>query len=266
MDLNEWNPFWATYFSVMAFLIIVGNSLTIATLLRKTFRKRPQFLLISLAFADLLVGCATTLFVIVKCGFFALSFVFDIFDMFAGLSSIFHLAVISLERLHATVRPFRHRQLGLKPYWVAIATPWVLSSSVSTLMKTRFRGMLYGVPLIIVIICLTTPLLITCFSYLAIWIKRRISPENMRSFRQNQEARFSKSIFLVTAASFLTWTPFLVVHIIILVTVYLRIPLFVFFCIVLVHFSNSFVNFIIYIIRFPSYRKALFSLCRCSVL
>ncbi|XP_044162893.1 adenosine receptor A3-like [Acropora millepora] len=260
MDLNDWNPFWATCFSVMAFLIIVGNSLTIATLLRKKFRKRPQFLLISLAFADLLVGCATILYVIVQCGFFALSFVFDILDMFAGLSSIFHLAVISLERLHATLRPFRHRQLGLKPYWVAIATPWILSSSVSVLMKID------GMPLIIVIICLTTPLLITCFSYLAIWRKRRIRPETVRSFRQNQEARFSKSIFLVTAASFLTWTPFLVVHIIILVTVYLRIPLFVIFCIVLVHFSNSFVNFIIYIIRFPSYRKALFSLCRCSVL
>ncbi|XP_067016557.1 adenosine receptor A3-like [Acropora muricata] len=260
MDLNEWNPFWATCFSVMAFLIIVGNSLTIATLLRKKFRKRPQFLLISLAFADLLVGCATTMYVIVQCHFFALWFVFNIFDMFAGLSSIFHLAVISLERLHATLRPFRHRQLSLKAYWVAIATPWILSSSVSVLMK------IHGMPFNIVIICLTTPLLITCFSYLAIWRKRRRSPENVRSFRQNQEARFSKSIFLVTAASFLTWTPFLVVHIIVLVNMHLRIPPSVVFCIVLVHFSNSFVNFIIYIIRFPSYRKVLFSLCRCSVL
>ncbi|XP_074634145.1 uncharacterized protein LOC141892706 [Acropora palmata] len=61
MDFNVWNSFWATCYGVMAFLIIVGNSLTIATLLRKKFRKRPQFLLISLAFADLLVGCATTL-------------------------------------------------------------------------------------------------------------------------------------------------------------------------------------------------------------
>ncbi|XP_044162889.1 follicle-stimulating hormone receptor-like [Acropora millepora] len=262
MDFYEWNPFWATCFSVMAFLIIVGNSLTIATLLRKKFRKRPQFLLISLAFADLLVGCATTLYVIVECRFFAPWFVLDIFDMFACLSSIFHLAVISLERLHATLRPFRHRQLSLKPYWIAIATPWVLSSSVATLMLTRFRGMLRGVPLIIVIICLTTPLLITCFSYLAIWRKRRISPENVRSFRQNQEARFSKSIFLVTAASFMTSIPFLFFNI--MATVYL-IPESAGFCIKLLQFSNSVVNFVIYIVRFPSYRKALFSLCRFSV-
>ena len=262
MDFYEWNPFWATCFSVMAFLIIVGNSLTIATLLRKKFRKRPQFLLISLAFADLLVGCATILYVIVQCGFFALWFVLDIFDMFAGLSSIFHLAVISLERLHATLRPFRHRQLSLKPYWVAIATPWVLSSSVATLMLTRFRGMLRGVPLIIVIICLTTPLLITCFSYLAIWRKRRISPENVRSFRQNQEARLSMTIFLVTAASFMTLIPFLFFNI--MATMHL-IPQSAGFCIKLLQFSNSVVNFVIYIVRFPSYRKALFSLCRFSV-
>ncbi|XP_015747658.1 PREDICTED: medium-wave-sensitive opsin 1-like [Acropora digitifera] len=263
MDFYKWNPFWATCFSVMAFLISVGNSLTIATLMRKKFRKRPQFLLISLAFADLLVGCATTLYVIVECRFFALLFVFNIFDMFAGLSSIFHLAVISLERLHATLRPFRHRQLSLKAYWIAIATPWVLSSSVSTLMLTRFRGMLHaGVPLIIVIICLTTPLLITCFSYLVIWRKRRIAPENVRSFRQNQEARLSMTIFLVTAASFITWIPFLFFNI--MATVHL-ISESAGFCIKLLQFSNSVVNFVIYIIRFPSYRKALFSLCRCSV-
>ena len=38
------------------FLIIVGNTLTIATLPKKRFRKRPQLLLISLAFADLFMA------------------------------------------------------------------------------------------------------------------------------------------------------------------------------------------------------------------
>ena len=114
MDFNKANPFWTTWFGIMAFLIIVGNTLTVTTLLKKTFRKRPQFLLISLAFADLLVGCATTLYVIDEDRLFALQFVFNMLEMFAGFSSIFHLAVISLERLHATLRPFRHRQLSLK--------------------------------------------------------------------------------------------------------------------------------------------------------
>ena len=263
MDFNKWNPLWATCFSVMAFLIIVGNSLTIATLLRKTFRKRSQFLLISLAFADLLVGCATTLYVIVQCRFFALSFVLNIFDMTVGLSSIFHLAVISLERLHATLRPFRHRQLSLKAYWVAVATPWILSLSVGIPVSilARFKVIMQQKVLIVLIISLITPLLITCFSYLVIWRSRKKRISTVRSFRQNQEARFSRTIFLVTTASFITWMPFLYHNIAARLGPDL-ISWSAFFIIKLLEYSNSFVNFVIYILRFPSYRKALFSLCR----
>ena len=166
-------------------------------------------MLISLAFADLLVGCATTLFVIDEFRLFPLSFVFNILDMFAGLSSIFHLAVISLERFHATLRPFGHRQLSLKAYWVAIATPWILSLSdgISIFTLTWFSLIMERKMLIIVIICLIAPLLITCFSYLLIWREKR--KRTLRSFRQNQEAWFSRTIFLVTAASFIAWVPFL---------------------------------------------------------
>ena len=132
MDFSKWNPFWASSFGVMSFLIIVGNSLTIATLLNKKFRKRPHFLLTSLAFADLLVGFVTILRLINFSSYnsFMFRYACNMLDMFTGLSSIFHLAVISLERLHSTLRPFRHRQLSLKAYWVAIATPWVLSFPV----------------------------------------------------------------------------------------------------------------------------------------
>ena len=264
MDLNEWNPLWATCFSVLAFLIIVGNSLTIATLLRKKLRKRPQFLLISLAFADFLAGCATTLYVIIKWyRLFALSFVLNMFDMFAGLSSIFHLAVISLERLHATLRPFRHRQLSLKAYWVAMATPWILSLSVwsfSTFVLYQMKmspRYYFSVNYIIITFSLTTSLLTTCFSYILIWVKRRRS--QVRTFRQNQEARFSKTILIVTAASFITWMPFQCVIVKVLFSGKF-IPSSGLFFIKLLQFSNSFVNFVIFFFRFPSYRKALFTL------
>ena len=267
MDFNKWNPLWTTCFGVMAFLIVFGNSLTIATLLKRKFRRRPHFLLTSLAFADLLVGFATMLFLIafnVSQHSVTLLIVWNTLDMFAGLSSIFHLAVISLERLHATLRPFRYQQLTLKAYCIAIATPWFLSVSVtvSTFMLSRFLVMPSRAFLkLITIICLTTSLLITCFSYLAILRKRRISHENVRSFRQNQEGRFSRTIFLVTAASFITWMPFMYLIIVAWVSPALT-PWSVYFIIKLLQFSNSFVNFLIYIVRFPSYRKALFSLCR----
>ena len=209
MDFNKWNPLWTTCFGVMAFLIIVGNTLTIATLLKKKFRKRPHFLVIGLAFADLLVGCATTLYVIVEYRLLSLSLVYNLVDMFASHSSVFHLAVNSLERLHATLRPFRHKQLSLKVYWVAIATPWILSLSLwifaLVIHKISLRNF-FQVSYIAIIISLAISLLVTCFSYIVIWVKRRRS--HMRTFRQNQEARFSRTILIVTAASFLTWMPF----------------------------------------------------------
>ena len=96
--------------------------------------KVSHFLLTSLVFPDRLVGFVTMLYLIeinVSHHWVTLLIAWNTLDMFAGLSSIFHLAVISLERLHATLRPFRHRQLSLKAYCVAIATPWFLSLSLT---------------------------------------------------------------------------------------------------------------------------------------
>ena len=101
----------------------------------------------------------TTLYVIDVYGLFALWFDFNMLDMFAGFSSIFHLAVISLERVHETLRPFRHWQLSLEAYWVAIATPCTLSLFLSTSnlhTLERFRRNPHRVVLIVVIICLAT--------------------------------------------------------------------------------------------------------------
>ena len=159
----------------MAFLIIVGNSLTIATLLKKKFRKGPHSLLISLAVADLLVGwlhdtivcgrndydVAETRDSVIHC---ARVHIFIV-------SSMLHLPVISLEREHATLRLFRHRQLSWKVYWVAISTPWILTVflTISAFVLGRFVESLGAV---FFIIAFVTPLLITCFSYFVIWKKK----------------------------------------------------------------------------------------------
>ena len=268
MDLNKWNLFWLTCFVVMAFLIIVGNSLTIATLLKRKFRKRPHLLLISLAVADLLVGCTIPLFVV---GMDMLSHkpeilpFFGTLSLFSIVSSMLHLPVISLERLHATLRPFRHRQLTWKVYWIAIATLWILSVSsvISTFALRRFLRPSDAV--FFVIAFLTSPLLLTCFSYFVIWKKTRQSRDKVRSFRQNQEARFTRTIFNLTAASFVTWMPFQLCYIVLSLSPHLFFPMSAFFFVLLVQFSNSFVNFVVYFVRFPRYRKALLSSVSCVV-
>ena len=267
MDFNKWNPFWATCCAAMGVLIIVGNSLTIVTLLQKRFRKGPHFLLISLAFADLFVGCTIPLYI---AGMFMFSYELEMLYvalylvMFSTVSSIVHLAVISLERLHAILRPFRHRRLSLTAYWVAIAIPWIVSLSIAVpgylLRRSHKRSNL----VFFVFAFLTTPLLITCFCYILIWKKRRESRGKVRSFQQNQEARFSRTIFLVTAASFAMWMPFQLCTIVISFLGIKSMPMSIFFPMRILQFSNSFVNFAIYFFRFPSYRKALFSMFSCK--
>ena len=209
MDFNEtqWNPFWAaTYFSVVGFLIIDGNSLTIATLLTKKKVSQSSTVLVDQFGLCWSLGWMRD-YIVYHC-IYSLSTALSLLDMFAGLSSIFHF--ISLERLHSTLRPSRHWQLSVKVVWVAIATPWILSLS-STSMLSKFRPV--SSRLFFLTICLITPLLIKSFSCLSYWRKMRKSA--VKSFRQNQEARFllGAYVFLVTVASFIMWMPFLCVHI-----------------------------------------------------
>ena len=129
MDFNNWNLFWSLCFGLLSFLIIVGNALSISILFKRRLRKRPHFFLISLAFADLLVGLIPMpLYIIIQYSRYRiLSLVYIRVDIFAGLSSVFTLTAISPERLHAIARPLRHRQLTLRSYAIAIATPWIFS-------------------------------------------------------------------------------------------------------------------------------------------
>ena len=211
MDFNKWNLFWATCFGVMGFLIIVGNSLTIVTRLKKNFRKGSHFLLISLAVADLLVGCTIPMYMV---GLFVhwhkpeIIIYASYLALCPSISSIFHLPVISLQRLHAILRPFRHRQLSLTVYWFAVATPWIVSVSFTIPAIMQRAAHKRSNLVFFVIAFLTTPLLITCFSYIVTWKKERESHSKVRSFPQNREARFSRIFFLVTVASFVTWMPF----------------------------------------------------------
>ena len=272
MIFNSWNLFWSVCFAVTAVIIIISNSLSIAVLRKQKLRKRCHYLLIDLAIADLLVGMfAIPIFMITVIPEDRLvsTLVLDCVDMFTGFCSIFTLAVISLERLNAIARPLQHRTLSSRDYTVAIVTPWILS-----LIPTTGRVLLGSFVItirsfvIVIIISLSTPLLITCTAYCVIWRKQACRVQDgvgtMRS-----EARLSKTLFLITGTFVLTWLPFEV-----LVSVFhlcspctKEIPYVVLVVIKLLHFSNSFINFIIFCLRIPDYREAVsetFFRCKCG--
>ena len=269
MDFNDWNLFWSLCFGLLSFLIIVGNALSISILFKRRLRKRPHFLLISLAFADLLVGLiAVPLYIMIQADIPHLGLiarlVFRGVDMFAGLSSIFTLTAISLERLHAIVLPLRHRQLTVRSYAIAIATPWIFSLIVTSV---SFFPFITSIQFNWVItISLSTPLLITCVSYCIIWRKQASRIPN--EVRARKEVHLNKSLLLITAIFVFSWLPFHVVVILFHFCPSFRILPAIWNVIKLLQYSNSFMNFLVYCFRMPNYRKALLRMlpkCRCSL-
>ena len=272
MDFNNWNLFWSLCFGLLSFLIIVGNALSISILFKRRLRKRPHFLLISLAFADLLVGSIPVPIYIISQAdiphFSLTTYVFFLFvDMFAGLSSVFTLTAISLERLHAITRPLRHRQLTSRSYAIAIATPWIFSLIVSlSYLLSVFSVITYLQFFSGTIISLLASLLVTCISYCIIWRKQasRIIPNEAQA-RNN--VHLNKTLLLITAIFVFSWLPFHVFNIVIHFCASCEFFIVQFYIVKFLHYSNSFMNFLVYCFRMPDYRKALSRMlhkCRCS--
>ena len=272
MVFNKWNLFWSLCFGLLSLLIIVGNALSISILFKRRLRKRPHFLLISLAIADLLVGLISVpLYIAMKnipYGIGILTLSYRCVDMITGLSSVFTLTAISLERLHAISRPLRHRQLTLRSYAIAIATPWIfslfvsLSYLLSVFSVITFRQYFSG----IIITSLSTSLLVTCISYCIIWRKQasRIIPNEAQA-RNN--VHLNKTLLLITAIFVFSWLPFHVFNIVIHFCASCEFFIVQFYIVKFLHYSNSFMNFLVYCFRMPDYRKALSRMlhkCRCS--
>ena len=120
------NFVWTVCFTVEAFFAVSGNLVTIIIFQKKQFRRRPNFLLISLAVADLLVGLLSIPLNIaanyVQNGSPCFLALVRGADMLPGFASIFTLTVIALERMYAIDWSFRHRVLKIQSYAIAIGS------------------------------------------------------------------------------------------------------------------------------------------------
>ena len=256
---------WSFYFGLLATVIGVGNLLTIWIFLKQRLRKRAHFLLISLAVADLLVGLLTVpLYIAINT---ALCFgrpyllgrsVFELTDIFTGIASISTLAAISLERMYAIGWPFRHRTLNVRVSIFAIAIPWILAA-----IFTSIRLLLYFSILTLkdflhcFILFLSTPLVVMCIAYFVVWKKQKTMMGNWN--HAVREKRLAKTLFIITAASLLTWLPFQILNLLVIrgelggfphINMTVNIIKFL-------QFSNSLVNAIIYPFRIPEFKSGL---------
>ena len=264
MDFNSWNIFWSSAFGLLAVLIILGNFFTIWVFHQQGSRKRSYFLLISLAVADLMVGLfAIPIFIISSTEYSYLRWLVPTsFDAFTGLTSIYTLAVISLERMFAIVCPLRHRTLTSRNYIYAIAIPWIAAAVFIAVIILKPKGSVKHLSYkFFPFLFLITPLLTMCVAYFSIWIKQK-STKGIRNHRAARESKLAKTLFLVTGASLLAWTPFQIMNNLFLFQG-LQISLTVFYLSKILQFSNSLVNVVIYPLRIPEFKTTLKNIIHC---
>ena len=136
---------WLTVFTAESVAIVTVNLLAIILFIKnRSLRTRSMYLVISLTVADMLVGVLFGGFVqfslLRRCRLIKLNLSLEVgfslssFYFFFPFVSLTNIAVISLERFHATFRPFRHRLIKRWVYVVAIAVVWVFPLIVSAIL------------------------------------------------------------------------------------------------------------------------------------
>ena len=260
MDFNSWNTFWDICFGVLVTLIIAGNVLTIWIFFKQRRQKRTYSLLISLAVADLLVGIFAVPFyikVVVSQGY--TWYVISIgADVFTGTTSIYTLAVISLERMFAVGWPLRHRTVNYRVYVCAISIPWIIAAIFTTLVVLRILNMIGREHFFYCLVLIPgIPLITICVANFVIWKKQKTPFRDQNHIKR--EVKLAKTLALITGTSLFTWLPFQILNILFALKVTQNFHLIELttFIIKFLQFSNSFVNVIIYPFRIPQFKRTL---------
>jgi len=181
-----------------------------------------------------------------------------------------NLAIIALERVHATCFPFRHRVLKKWVYRLIIAVVWVTSGlpAIASVLLQQFKETYYyGFYLlhIFILICL----LIICVSYSSIVIKVRCGAQPQHHGATSRERKLTMTLLIVTVVSLLLYLPHVILRCVIFISKFKiwwsLTPLVRFhldYTLLVLLYANSLANPILYTIRLPEYRSALLALFR----
>jgi len=229
-----------------------------------------HFVLISLAVADFLVGLLSVPLYTAGNSVFYLRIPYPLWysemsDIFTGIASIFALAAISLERMYAIGWPLRHRTLNFRVYIFAIAMPWILAAIFTSItLLAILSAITWENYVCIRASFLSAPLLVMCIAYYVIWKKQKTMIGNQNHVIR--ETRLAKTLFIITAASLLTWLPLQILLPLLKLGTFGNWPGYnqtVLITIKVLQFSNSLVNVIIHPFRISEFKNALLQMLRC---
>ena len=213
--MDIWIAVWLTQF-IMVFII---NAFTLVVFARsRHLRRRNTYLIMNLTVADLLIaavsGPETILFfkrnTRPKKGFGVL---YSIISDMCWIASLGNLVLISLERLHATLYPFRHYCLvGKRIYYKIIIFSWLGSlilACVLHIIRMNDSALADRYPWIIYVVL---ALAVLTTSYFII-ISKFITKPHVQQLGSvmSAERKLSVTLFIVSAASILTLLPWVII-------------------------------------------------------
>ncbi|XP_067029998.1 tachykinin-like peptides receptor 99D [Acropora muricata] len=275
---------WLTVFGMQFVAIVMLNVLTILIYLKeRNLRKRSMYIVINQVVAVMLVaGCVIIGFYDLgnKCKFWtSINFsnlpsalVTRVWFLFIPLASVTNLAAISLERMHATVRPLKHRLVKKNTFGAAVAAVWIstgLCSAIFVLVvfypfTIKLSRSLLAFYLTFFLFCL----LIMIVSYSSIAIKTVCGNQPHYHGATGRERKLTKTLFIVTVVSLLLTQPFIMLWILDLVSSHTFTAislqtwsqLYYSFCSLFC--ANSLFNPVCYAFRIPELRRPLFLFLR----
>ena len=263
-----------TWFAVtltVCVAIVTMNLISIILFIKnRSLRTRAMYLVINLTIADMFVGgfshFALLGFLAYSCDIVKMNlsqelegiigFLFTWFP----LTSLTNIAVISLDRMHATIRPFGHRLIKKWVYGVTIAGVWVLVGT--GLFFITGSGIRYTKDFFYwwqSYICFC--LFVICVSYSSIIVKFLCGTHPQHHGAANRQRKLTVTLFIMTIVSLLMWLPY-AVFTFLYRTGIMKFLSFqelqrLYLSLIILYFMNSLVNPIVYTIRIPEFRKAL---------
>ena len=270
---------WLTVGLMVTVATVTLNLITIIVFINNgNLRRRSKYLVINLTVVDMLAGGFGAyeflrLFGTLYCHLWKDSLSGELKDSFFAIfvlfpvASLTNITAISLDRLHATFWPIKHRVIRKWIYGAIIAITWVTAGlvSIANVVLDKFKKQSHSSYSwnSFNSICL----LIICISYASILIKVRCRARPQRHGTASRERKLSLTLFIVTFVSLLMYLPYVLCSFFYYATdtfgslskiAIRRLNL----ALLVLFYANSLVNPILYIARMPDFRRALDALFR----
>ncbi|XP_058941397.1 somatostatin receptor type 4-like [Pocillopora verrucosa] len=265
---------WCVIFGVEALVAITSNVATIAIFLtNKRIRAQTSILLVNLAVADLLVATVPipgwVYFFGAQANLWADSthlaghITYSALDIGGAFASVTNHGCIAVERLIATLLPFKYRSSKRIITTQLIIVVWMCAVCIPVVTLVGFHVLHSNmVAFFVWMPFLTVLLLVITVSYSILlgrmkWLARNLHDHEGTEQRNH---RFTVTALMVTVVSLLAWLPFMIMSAINLVAQTISHDVRLVSMVKLLHFFNSICSIFIYWFRIPNFKAAAYAL------